>query len=67
MKTFLTKTKLSSKNKMGQILLELIWLIVFVAGFLSSVFYLYQKGEKEINKYRLNQEPVNEKQYSSMG
>ena len=67
MKTFLTKKKLSSKNKMGQILLELIWLIVFVAGFLSSAFYLYQKGENEINKYRLNKELTYEKQYSSVG
>ena len=40
-------------KKRGQILLELIWLILFLSGFLASILYLFEKGRGEIEKYRL--------------
>ena len=46
--------------KKGQILLEFIWLIVFISSFLTSVLYLYEKGNYEIKKYQLGNKSQNE-------
>ena len=43
----------TSQRKKGQILIEFIWMLVFIFSFLSSVFYLYDKSGKEIKKYEM--------------
>lgn len=40
-------------NSKGQIILEFIWLVVFVSSFLASVLYLYEGGQAEIEQYQL--------------
>lgn len=41
------------KRKRGQVFMEFIWLLVFIFSFLSSIFYLYDKSEKEMKKYEM--------------
>ena len=42
-----------SQRKRGQIFMEFIWMLIFIFSFLSSIFYLYDKSEKEIKKYEM--------------
>ena len=48
MKNYLTKK--------GQIVLEFLWLIIFVSSFLSAVLYFYENTRSEIKKYKIGKE-----------
>ena len=42
-----------SKNKRkGQVILEVIWLLLFASAFLTLLAHLYEKGKKEIELSR---------------
>ncbi len=43
----------NNRKKRGQIFIEFIWMLIFVFGFLSSIFYLYDKSGKEMKKYEM--------------
>ena len=48
------------KNK-GQIIMEFVWLVIFLSSFLASVLYLYKEGRKEIDQYQLGKRVWHEK------
>ncbi len=41
------------RKKRGQVLLELIWVVFLIVGFLSSFTYLYDQSQKRIEKHRM--------------
>ena len=46
--------KVVGQKPKGQILLEMIWLILFAFAFLTMLSHLYKEGKKEIEIIRIN-------------
>ena len=40
-------------KKRGLALMELIWIVFFILGFLSSFTYFYDQSQKHIEKHRM--------------
>lgn len=45
----------STYNSKGQLLLEVLWLILFSCAFLAMLSHLYEKGKKEIQLSRIGE------------
>ena len=48
------------KNK-GQTVIEIIWVIFFIVGFLFSSIFFYKKSEEEVQKLRIGESHSYEK------
>ena len=44
---------MKKQTKKGQIVIEFIWIIFFAVSFITGAFYLYDKSEIELKKYRM--------------
>lgn len=42
----------SRRKKQAQIFIEFLWLVIFIFGFLTSAYYLFEKAENKIETYR---------------
>ena len=45
----------------GQIILEFLWIFIFIMGFISSFTYFQQSAEKQIEKQRMGKLISNDK------
>ena len=43
------------QKKKGQMVIEILWMLLFILSFLSSVVLFYEKSEKEIQKLRIGE------------
>ena len=48
-------------KKKGQAIIEMMWVLLFVMSFLTSILFFYDQAEKEIQKIRKGEKAKYEK------